>query len=394
MPSTALYFKDWGSASALPPATQTLPQQETVAEARPACPLPYQSAVSGAAVGTAQQFALGFANHGTAAAAFIVYSGLRTDGPWHYTVEPGKQIDNEVWNWSAGKYHLSVASHNGFLREFTGRFDTPSRSTVVSFEEEIDVQNIRVRIDNNGTASCSFKIVDNAYGDPEVLHIDVGAGQSRTFAKNVAASHGWYDLGITVDGDDTYWRRLAGHIEGAGLDFTDPVLNGLAHAVPSPLPGSTTTPPAPVTFTATASVIRVGDSVGLTWKNLPAGTKHWIGAYKVGQTPGVTGSLKWNYVSGASGTQQFGGLAEGSYFLGLFLDDGYGEAAPRLPVRVVKRGDVNGDGAITAADRDALRGALNTCEGQPRYQALADFDGDKCITQADYQRWYEIFAAQ
>ncbi|MEJ6001754.1 hypothetical protein [Paucibacter soli] len=45
---------------------------------------------------------------------------------------------------------------------------------------------------------------------------------------------GWYDLGVTLEGDASYWRRLAGHLEGAGLDYTDPLLNGLARAQASP----------------------------------------------------------------------------------------------------------------------------------------------------------------
>ena len=123
-------------------------------------------------------------------------------------------------------------------------------------------------------------------------------------------------------------------------------------------------------------------------------TTNWIGLYRVGMTPGGPGSLKWNYVASPSGSQVFplAGQPEGDYFLGLFLNDGYGEAAPRLSVRIRKNGDVNADGAVTAADRDTLRNAIGSCAGDARFEPLADMDGDKCITQADYRVWYQLFS--
>lgn len=396
VPRSANYFKDWGSQSALPPAVQTLPRQEVSDSGlpRPACSLPYRSEVDGtAAADAARKFGLSFANRGSAAAAFIVYSALRSDGPWHYTVEPGKRIDAETWNWSGDQYHLSVLSHNGFAREFGGSLGSAARHAEVRVSEDAASRSVQLEFSNAGTQTCRFKLVDKAYGDERVLTIEVPAGQSRSFAKALDDSRGWYDIGVTLEGDSLFWRRLAGHLEGAGLDFTDPVLNGLATATPSPLPNIPTPPTTPtVSFSATTALTRVGDSISLSWQGLTASATNWIGVYRVGQTPGGTGSLKWNYVSSSAGTQSLSGLGEGDYFIGLFLNDGYGEAAPRLNLRVLKRGDVNGDGRIDAADRDALRNSLGSCAGDARYQPLANFDADNCITQADYRSWYEIFS--
>ncbi|WP_137938765.1 phosphocholine-specific phospholipase C [Chitinivorax sp. B] len=396
VPRSASYFKDWGSRDALPPAVQTLPRQETVANAPPrrACPLPYRSLVNGAAMGDARQYGLSFANTGNVAATFIVYSLLRRDGPWHYTVEVGKRIDLESWNWPDNQYHLHVLSNNGFAREFSGQLDGFSRKTEVTLQEEPANASIRLTFTNQGTQACRFKLADNAYGDRAILMIDVPAGQSRSFVRALGYSYGWYDLGVTLEGNSTYWRRLAGHLEGAGLDYTDPVLNGQAQATPSPLPVPVPTPTPVVSFTASTSQMRVGEILTLYWQGLPAGSKHWIGVYRQGQVPGTNSSLKWNYLSASAGSQLLGGLGEGGYFLGLFLHDGYEEAAPRLNLRVVKLGDVNADGRVDAADRDTLRSALGSCAGQSRYQPLANFDTDSCITQADYRSWYEVFSKQ
>lgn len=340
VPASAAYPKNWGTRDALPPANQTMPRQEAISGTtpRPAVPLPYRSSVDGLIPGgTAAQLGLSFANTGTEAAAFIVYSTLRSDGPWHYAVEAGKRIDNEIWNWGASGYHLAVHSHNGFLREFRGGFGAAARAAEVTLAEELSSRMLRLTFFNRGTAPCRFRLADNAYGDRAVLAIDVAPGQAVTQWRAVTASHGWYDLVVTLDGEPTYQRRLAGHMEGASFDYTDPALNGLASVVWStpPLPGDNGQPGTQPSLRASAAQIRVGESVTLTWQNLPAGTRHWFGVYLKGQTPGVHGSLKWDYVVAPGGAQTLSGLAAGDYFIGLFLNDGYAEAAPRVDLKVV-----------------------------------------------------------
>ena len=395
VPANAVYFKGWGTKDALPPTNQSLPRQEKATSGIPrrAAPLSYRSTVEGIAATNAKQFALSFANEGSVTAAFIVYSTLRTDGPWHYTVEPGKRIDQEVWNWNSAPLQLAVHGDNGFLREFRMNFDGIGRLAATSLKEQPASASITLTLRNASTQTMRFRVVDNAYGDKTVVTVDVPAGSSRDHVRAVTSSYGWYDLLVTVDGDNAFQRRLAGHVEGAGLDFTDPVLNGLAQVAwnaPPVLPPSTPT----ATFKADVDRVRIGGGVSLTWTGLPASTTNWIGLYRVGMTPGGPGSLKWNYVASPSGSQVFplAGQPEGDYFLGLFLNDGYGEAAPRLSVRIRKNGDVNADGAVTAADRDTLRNAIGSCAGDARFEPLADMDGDKCITQADYRVWYQLFS--
>ena len=50
-------------------------------------------------------------------------------------------------------------------------------------------------------------------------------------------------------------------------------------------------------------------------------------------------------------------------------------------------GDLDLDGDVDADDFALFLGAFGSCMGDPNYLDLADFDGDGCITLADYQAW-------
>jgi PKD repeat protein len=75
------------------------------------------------------------------------------------------------------------------------------------------------------------------------------------------------------------------------------------------------------------------ESMTVSFTNGPGNPKDWIGIYKMGDVPGSTPSTLWFYVNGkqtategiTSGTVTFpAGLhAEGSYWVGLFENDGY-----------------------------------------------------------------------
>ena len=109
------------------------------------------------------------ANEGSATATFIVYSTLRTDGPWHYTVEPGKRIDQEVWNWGSAAMQLAVHGDNGFLREFRMSFDGIGRLAATSLKEQPASASLVLTLRNASAQPMRFRIVDNAYGDRHLV---------------------------------------------------------------------------------------------------------------------------------------------------------------------------------------------------------------------------------
>ena len=54
-------------------------------------------------------------------------------------------------------------------------------------------------------------------------------------------------------------------------------------------------------------------------------------------------------------------------------------------------GDLTGDGVLNADDYTAFRSSLGKCSGDEGYIADADYDGDGCITYADYRIWYGYY---
>jgi hypothetical protein len=58
------------------------------------------------------------------------------------------------------------------------------------------------------------------------------------------------------------------------------------------------------------------------------------------------------------------------------------------------RGDVDGDGAITEADLNAIRDAFNTTQGDPQFNPSMDLNGDGTIGLADLRIETDLLAAQ
>ncbi|HEU4850757.1 MAG TPA: phospholipase C, phosphocholine-specific [Telluria sp.] len=194
---------------------QKLPVQERVAGSdgtRPARALPYQLAADGALAGDAFTIRLG--NLGKAAAAFTIYSLRHHGGPWYYTLPAGDAF-TESWPVRAfleREYDLRVYGPNGFLRVFRG---TAGSRAEVSASYAAQRLELALGLENRGARSCTFHIRDAAYG-AAARSVVVQAGEHVTLPWPAAASHGWYDLEVSVDGDAAFFRRLCGHI-GNGL---------------------------------------------------------------------------------------------------------------------------------------------------------------------------------
>lgn len=63
-------------------------------------------------------------------------------------------------------------------------------------------------------------------------------------------------------------------------------------------------------------------------------------------------------------------------------------APPAVP------GDLTGDGLINAADYTAFRSTLGKCTGDAGFIPEADYDGDGCVTYADYRIWFGYYRSQ
>ncbi|QPI53407.1 phospholipase C, phosphocholine-specific [Massilia antarctica] len=238
LPKSTTYKLVTGKPTPMPPDVQVLPRQEpypAASGARHACALPYAVEVQ-ACVSSNKQLVLAFANTGSAGVAFIVYSRERAGGPWYYTVEAGKRIDQDAWSWPMGRYELSVNGPNGFLRGFRGSL---AAVTVNAARPEVQAAcdtvngNVKLTLSNlDGASACMFTLTDNAYGTA-ARSFTVAAGQATTVNCVLGASYGWYDLSVASDADAQWLRRLAGHIETGKPSRTDPIIGAVRPKSPS-----------------------------------------------------------------------------------------------------------------------------------------------------------------
>jgi phospholipase C len=326
VPASTQYALVSGKPYPTPPAQQSLPVQEpctSVTRTRYACALPYVLGAH-ATVGTGRQVELSFVNSGKAGAAFIVYSNARSDGPWYYTVEAGKRIDRETWNWSGTRYHLSVTGPNGFLRELGGGLAAGGPRPEVQASYELAGANLQLLLSNTGgSAPCTFTVLDNAYGAAASTWV-VAAGQQQTVQCLLAASFGWYDYSIGCDSDPQFLRRLAGHVDNGTPGRTDPAIGARRRR--------------PV-LAASATVVARGASLSVSYA-APAGKldpKNWIGLYPANSTPGSgQPALQWAYVPAASGSHGIdtAKLPVGDYLIWYFYQGGYTALGDALAVSV------------------------------------------------------------
>ncbi|MFF9092291.1 phosphocholine-specific phospholipase C [Streptomyces sp. NPDC014802] len=200
-----------------PPATGALPKQER--GLRPARPLKYNPAVDGSVDAKAGKFTLTFASGATAGAAFLVTSGNRTDGPWTYTTEAGKSLA-DTWNsvYSGGSYDLTVHGPNGFLRAFKGRNKVAGPEVTARHSGD----DLELTFTNSGSGTSRLTVTDGYGGGKRSVSVRPGATVKQLV--DLAVSRRWYDLTVTADGDATYLRRFAGHVENGLPGVSDPAL--------------------------------------------------------------------------------------------------------------------------------------------------------------------------
>ncbi|MGW3728622.1 phosphocholine-specific phospholipase C [Streptomyces sp. NPDC000851] len=200
-----------------PPADPDMPKQER--GLRPSRPLKYAPYVDGSVDAAAGKFTLTFASGAKAGAAFHVTSGNRTDGPWQYTTEAGKNI-SDTWNsaYSKGSYDLTVHGPNGFVRFFKGVNKVAGPEVTARHRGD----DIELTFTNKGSGTVQLKVVDGYRGRTRTVRVRAGATVRQTV--DLAASRRWYDLTVTSDADPAFVRRFAGHVENGRPGVSDPAI--------------------------------------------------------------------------------------------------------------------------------------------------------------------------
>jgi phospholipase C len=192
--------------------------------------LPYELHVNAHVDVSKNELLMDFASAGGQGAHFWVYSTNRTDGPWRYTVENNKSL-KETFDLTetSGAYQFIVYGPNGFVREFTGTTAQPAtkgrgpKPALPEIKTSYDVANgnVFITFDNKGAGLAVLSVVDNAYG-ARPREVSVPAGEKVEEAFILAESHHWYDLSVTDRSDQSFVRRLAGHVENGRPSISDP----------------------------------------------------------------------------------------------------------------------------------------------------------------------------
>jgi phospholipase C len=180
---------------------------------RPTRPLPYQPVAN--ATRTGSGITLRLANHGARPAPLAVYAGA---APSQHLVAPGATESVGV-PLSAG-YDVSVHGPNGFLSRFLGTATDPEPDVSLTLTGDNAAPTLQLDISNPGPAPVQFRLA-NALGATRT--ITIAAGTTSTQRLNpLRDTHGWYDLTCTSDGDPTFLRRFAGHLETPAPSLSRP----------------------------------------------------------------------------------------------------------------------------------------------------------------------------
>ncbi|RCG18561.1 phospholipase C, phosphocholine-specific [Streptomyces reniochalinae] len=199
-----------------PPADQRLPSQEP--GHRRARPLPYQPDADAVHDTGAGRVRLTLRNAGRAGAHFALYPYAKEyPEPLHLDVRGEREERVPVKD---GAYRFTVTGPNGFRREFSGSARGAVAGAGVTTRIEGRSRELRLSLANDGEHTLTFRLEPLAYSDEAPRTVRVEPGRRREVGYRTAAAHGWYDLKVGVAEDDSFGRRLMGHIENGEESVT------------------------------------------------------------------------------------------------------------------------------------------------------------------------------
>jgi len=194
---------------------------------RPSRALPYELDVAATDHPTQPRVALRFRNGGAVGAVFHVYDRLRLDCiPRRYTVEAGKELDDEWSLTNDGAYDLWVYGPNGFVREFVGRRSADEAATpAIELRREPGRPVLELVARNPGRAAANLIVRANAYRDDGPWRLRIEPGEpAPTLRWSLAGSGNWYDFSVATEDGTAFVRRFAGRLETGAHGTSDPAL--------------------------------------------------------------------------------------------------------------------------------------------------------------------------
>ena len=221
---------DMAKASVRPGNLPDMPRQEP--GMKTAAPLPYElyadlsSDTNKLTLELAAEKA--FFGKKSAGAPFTVYEANQIRS---YALVAGDRLSDDFEIGNDG-YDIRVNGPNGFYRRFKG-YLPPDLSVQLRYETDNgrptgDLSLLLKNVSNN---SLTVHIKDNAYGKSPRTQV-VGVGDDETIILQLADSHNWYDLTITVDTMPESTLTYAGKVETGKVSFTDPQIGNSPVAIP------------------------------------------------------------------------------------------------------------------------------------------------------------------
>ena len=200
------------------PAVQALPRQEP--GQRPARPLPYDLDIR---VQVANDILVQISNRGSAGAALIVHADSQSGGPWHFAVDAGQAL-SENMTFEDGRYGFTMRGPNGFFRHYAGAANGAGRALDILCRYDPKAGTLIVAATNVGSPPLTLTIApnDDLGLQPRTVSLAPGAGHDEPWP--IAQSAHWYDLSVTVAEEPGFVQRMAGHIETGAASLSDPAL--------------------------------------------------------------------------------------------------------------------------------------------------------------------------
>ena len=223
LPDTRDYALIEQRAAAMPPAKAPVVPQARFQEpgTRYSRALPY--ALDVRAMSKRGRLMLTFCNLGAQGAVFHVYDRHRLEQlPRRYTVEAGRQLDDDYWDSSAtdGHFHLEVFGPNGFYRMFKGLVgDDVGADLALELAHDLREGRAGVKVTNLGNRAETIVFQPNAYLQRDPWSLTLNA-HGTTYQTWPAQAQGfWYDITVKTEAME---QRMAGRIETGAPSFSDP----------------------------------------------------------------------------------------------------------------------------------------------------------------------------
>jgi phospholipase C len=195
----------------VPPATQRVPKQEP--GVRPSRALGYKLHVDLHVSATGLDFTI--TNRGRLGAQVQARSNNVKGAPFSYTVGSGHALTPTIK--AKGPFDVSFHGPNGFFRRFSGSTADPAL--------EVRARRRRGRLvlmlHNRSDRALRVKVAD-AYGADH--SVQVKKGSRKEVLVPLAATHGWYDVLVTVAGHPRLKRGFAGRFDNGQASTSDPQL--------------------------------------------------------------------------------------------------------------------------------------------------------------------------